>query len=160
MSVVSPETARYCQSVLKRPLIYVALALCALVVAAAASAQSGGRVTLRIYDPTGHSHTQVTLAGIVRRQTHVTHVGNLPTGTLGIVFTKAGRTDFCKLTRALARRGARHHNHHELSAFEVNGHIYARPSIDYRVAPNGLCVPALAVQLKLATTRRLARLLR
>ena len=143
------------------PLVCVALVLCALGVAGAASAQSGAKVTLRIYDPTGHSHAQVTLAGIVRSQTHVTHIGDLPTGTLGIVFTKAGRTDFCKLTRALARRGARLHDHHELSAFSVNGRIYARPYIDYRVYPNGLCgVPSLSVQLKLATARHLARLLK
>jgi hypothetical protein len=158
---VSPEIARYRQSVLKRPLICVAFALCALGLTAAASAQSGGMVTLRIYDPAGHIHTRVTLAGIARRETHVTHLGNLPTGTLGIVFTKAGRRGFCKLTRALAHRGARLHNHHESSAFAVNGHIYARPYIDYRVAPNGLCgVPALSVSMKLATARRLARLLR
>jgi hypothetical protein len=120
------------------------------------------KTTLRIFDPTGHIHAQVTLSGIVRRQTAVTYV-NYPRGTgrLLLVFNRAGRTDFCRLTQGLARRGARLHNHHEVNAFEVNGHIYLRPYVDYRYYPNGLCgLPDLQMQMKLVTAGQLARLLR
>jgi len=132
------------------------------LVAVGASAQSNAKTTLRIFDPTGQIHAQVTLSGIVRRQTAVTYVNDpRGMGRLLLVFNRAGRTDFCRLTRGLARRGARLHNHHEVNAFEVNGHIYLRPYVDYRYYPNGLCgLPDLQMQMKLATARQLTRLLR
>jgi hypothetical protein len=143
----------------------VALVPCAACGAAresqgrAASGEMGQRVTLRIFDPAGHIPTQVSLAGISRRQTRVTHVDNLPTATLSLVFTKAGRTQFCGLTRALAHRGSLR-RHRQSALLEVNGRVIAHPYVDYRAFPKGLCVPALSVQMKLAAARRLAHLLR
>ena len=130
--------------------------------AGSAPARINAKTTLRIFDPTGHVHAQVTLSGIARRQTAVsTDTAPRGMGDLLITFNKAGRTGFCHLTRGLARRGARLHNHHEWNAFEVNGHIYLRAYVDYRVQPNGLCgAPGFQAPLKLATARHLAQLLR
>ena len=130
--------------------------------AGGASARSDAKTTLRIFDPTGHIPAQVTLAGIVRRRTWVTTFDEpRRTGALILKFNKTGESDFCRLTRGLARRGAPLHNHHEVNAFQVNGHIYLRPYVDYRAVPNGLCgFPDLQVPMKLATARYLARLLR
>jgi hypothetical protein len=49
-----------------------------------------------------------------------------------------------------------------VNAIALNGHVLLRPYVDYAALPNGLCsgAPALSIQMKLATARHYARLLR
>jgi len=147
------------------------LALCcgALLVSGvsvgAATAQSAGNVTLRIFDPKGRVHAQVTLAGIVRSETGVINLPSDQPGTanLSLGFTKAGWTSFCSLTRGLARLGTRLHRL-QSDALEVDGRLYSRGYIEYRTFPNGLCVkgsaPRILFSMKLTTARGLTRLIR
>ncbi len=131
----------------------------------AARARSGTKPTLRIFDPKGRVRAQVTLAGILRSETRTIRIPGDPPGVgrLSLAFTKTGRTSFCSLTRGLAHVGARL-LHIQADALEVDGRIYARGYIEYRIFPNGLCVsgsaPQILFSMKLATARRLTRLIR
>jgi hypothetical protein len=131
----------------------------------AAMARSGTKVTLRVFDPVGRVRAQVTLAGIVRSETRTIRIPGDPSGVgrLSLAFTKTGRTSFCSLTRGLAHVGARLHNL-QADALEVNGRIYGRGYIEYRIFPDGLCVsgsaPQIQFSMKLTTARRLTRLIR
>jgi hypothetical protein len=131
----------------------------------AAEARSGSKLSLRIFDPHGRVRARVTLAGIVRSETRTIRIPSDPPGVgrLSVAFTKSGRTSFCSLTRGLAHVGARL-QHLQADALEVDGRIYARGYIEYRIFPNGLCVPGSASQIqfsmKLTTARRLTRLIR
>ena len=131
----------------------------------AAIARSGGNVTLRIFDPKGRVHAQVTLAGIVRSKTRVIQLpGDRPgSGNLSLAFTRAGRTAFCTLTRGLAQVGARLHRP-QPDALEVDGRLYSRGYVEYRVFPRGLCVRGSASRIlfsmKLTTARTLAHHIR
>jgi hypothetical protein len=131
----------------------------------AATAQSGGKVTLRIFDPTGRVQARVTLAGIVRSKTRVIKLpGDQPgAANLSLGFTKAGWTSFCSLTRGLAHVGTRLHRL-QSDALKVDGRLYSRGYIEYRIFPEGLCVkgsaPRILFSMKLATARSLTRLIR
>lgn len=133
--------------------------------AGAATTQSSGKVTLRIYDPKGRVHARVTLGGIVRSKTHVVELPSDQTGSgnVSLAFTKAGWTSFCSLTRGLARVGSRLHQL-QSDALKVDGRVYSRGYIEYRIYPNGLCVkgsvPRILFSMKLTTARSLARLIR
>jgi hypothetical protein len=150
-----------------RPLLVLgcaALLVCGVSVGAA-TAQTRGNVTLRIFDPKGRVHARVTLAGIVRSKTHVVRLPSDQTGSgnVSLAFTKAGWTDFCSLTRGLAHVGSRLHRL-QADALEVDGRLYSRGYIEYRIFPNGLCVkgsaPRILFPMKLTTARSLARLIR
>jgi hypothetical protein len=147
------------------------LALCCAAVlvsgvsVGAATAQSGGNVRLRIFDPKGRVHAQVTFAGIVRSKTRVIKLpGDQPgAASLSLGFTKAGWASFCTLTRGLAHVGSRLHRL-QSDALTVDGRLYSRGYIEYRIFPNGLCVkgsaPRILFSMKLTTARSLARLIR
>jgi hypothetical protein len=131
----------------------------------AATAQSGRKVTLRIFDPEGHVHAHVTLAGIVRSNTRVIKLpGDQPGAAhLSLAFTKAGWTSFCSLTRGLAHVGTRLHRL-QSDALTVDGRLYSRGYIEYRAFPNGLCVngsaPRILFSMTLSSARSLTRLIR
>jgi hypothetical protein len=110
-----------------------ALAALAALTACGSSHQAGPSV-LRVFDPTGHVRTQVTLAGIDRRQIGVADDAQQHRALLWLPFTKSGEGNFCRLTDALERRGAPTHDHNQKYAVEINGHVYqssAMYSIDY-----------------------------
>jgi hypothetical protein len=80
---------------------------------------------------------------------------------LYVGFTSKGAAKFCRLTRALARRGARLHRQQRF-AVAVGFGIYVRPLVDYRASPDGLCgAPGFEVQgMRLALARQLAQQIR
>jgi hypothetical protein len=113
---------------------------------------------MRFFDPTGIETTQLTKADVVRSSIR----GVPESGHAALVgaFTKTGAAKFCALTRQLARRGSRLHQTQYL-AFEVAGRIYAKPAIDYKLFPNGVCgSPGFEVVMPLNVARRLALLIR
>jgi hypothetical protein len=161
-----PSDEGFVQIALKPMLVLCCAALLVSGVSAgAATAQSRGNVTLRIFDPRGRVHALVTLAGIVRSKTHVVVLPSDQTGSgnVSLAFTKAGWTSFCSLTRGLAHVGSRLHRL-QSDALKVDGRIYSRGYIEYRMFPNGLCVkgsaPRILFSMKLTTARSLAGLIR
>jgi hypothetical protein len=154
------------RALLKSPLIVCCAAL--LVgggpVVGAATARSNAQLTLRIFDPKGRVPAQVSLAGVVRSNTRAIQLpgDSAGSGRLSLAFTKFGRTSFCSLTRGLAHVGARLHRV-QSDALEIEGRVYGRGYIEYRIFPDGLCVsgsaPNILFSMRMATARRLARLL-
>jgi hypothetical protein len=114
--------------------------LALLLVIGVSAGCSGSRtappIGLRIYDPAGRVKGQVTSTDVVRSSVRTSRE---PGGTAGIFFalTRRGKQRIHRLTRALAHRGARLHRIQQF-AFEVRGHVYARPRIDYRAFPDGI----------------------
>jgi len=98
--------------------------------------QPSAHVSLRIYDPGNRSVVAITLGDIVRRSVRTTR---LQPGTLDLLLplTDRGVVKYSRLTRELARRGARL-GIPQFAVFEVNGRVYSRFTVDYRVSPNGL----------------------
>ena len=117
-----------------------ALGLIALVAAGVAGGASTAetRTTLRIYDASGKTTVQVSLADVVRSSVKAIFTFTAPRD-YGIYFrlNSRGITAFDQLTRVLAQRGARLGSPQHF-AFEVNGRVYARPLVDYRHFPKGL----------------------
>jgi hypothetical protein len=122
-----------------------------MIALVAAVAVAGG---LRIYDP-----AQLVRATVTSADVSYAHADTSPQTGQALVelgLTARGVHSFCTLTRALAVRGARRHSFQHL-AVAVDGHVYARPFIDYRANPRGLCgspafeiavaTPALAHEL-------------
>jgi preprotein translocase subunit SecD len=90
---------------------------------------------IRIYDATGHVRVEVTERDVVGPSVKVWRAD----GTTNITFelTTRGQRMFLRLTRGLARRGAKLHRTQHF-ALAVRGRVYSRPFIDYRASPNGL----------------------
>lgn len=105
-----------------------ALVVAAVVVAVALFARSSGATGVRIYDPAGGTNDEVRTADIVKSSVEVTGVSG--TWLLGFQLTPDGAREFHGLTRSLAQRGAQA-GHAQPFAFEVDGHVYARPTVDY-----------------------------
>ena len=102
--------------------------------------RSAPRTGLRIYDPAGLVKAQVTSPDVVRSSV----LAETEPGGTAVVFLALwprGNERFLRLTRALAHRGLRVHRI-EPFAFEVNGHVYARPGVDYRDFPDGYSADA------------------
>jgi hypothetical protein len=109
---------------------------------------------LYIYDARRLNSVVVTPRDVVRTSIHVARDSGRP--ALAGQFTRFGASKFCRLTRALAQRGRRLHRPQHL-VMQVNGAVYARPYVDYRAFPSGLCGtpgfevvgtdPALAAEL-------------
>jgi hypothetical protein len=135
----------------------------ALAVGPAASAATHAKVNFRIYDPKGLIHAQVTLSGLVRSAARAWRppYSSPGHGALSLTFNRTGETAFCRLTRGLARRGARLHRV-QYQGIVIDGWVSTKTNVDYRHFPNGLCgSPGLEIQgIKLTTARRLARLIR
>jgi len=118
-----------------------------------------GRREVRIFDPSGHVRTSLTLADLVASSAKTWRAPDRSTSLL-VAFTPAGRAKFCALTRDLAQRGARV-GVPQRSAFAVDGHIYAEPKIDFKAYPHGLCgVPGLEISLRASLAERLAHIIR
>jgi hypothetical protein len=122
--------------------------------------RSARRYELRIYDPAGRVAAAITGAEVVRSSVRVVRESGGRFG-LFVGLTKNGASAFCSLTRALARRGARLHSRQRF-AVALGSHVYARPWVDYRAFPNGLCsTPGIEwAGMPLPVARRLAARIR
>jgi hypothetical protein len=95
------------------------------------------RLGLRIYDSTGHAKGEVTATEVIRSSVRTgREPGGKATAYLSFALTRRANQEIQSLTCALAQRGARLHQLRHF-AFEVSGHVYAHPYIDYRVTPDG-----------------------
>lgn len=93
-------------------------------------------VNLSIYDQSKLSPVRVTTSDVVRSATRTIGAKRGPLN-LWLRLTSRGVAAFDRLTRALARRGARM-GAPQFAVFQVNGRAYSRFSINYRLFPNGL----------------------
>jgi hypothetical protein len=91
---------------------------------------------LYIYDARRLNSVVVTPSDVVRSSIHVARGSGHP--ALAGQFTRIGASKFCRLTLALAQRGRRLHRPQHF-VVQVNGAVYARPYLDYRAFPSGLC---------------------
>ena len=132
------------------------------LLAAFATAQAFGETTsvrLRLYDPSGRTRAEVGIRDVERASARAVR---LPDGTaLSFRLTSTGAAKCHRLTLSLAKRGARLH-HFQRFAFAINGRVYARPFVDYRLFPEGLdCTTGLEFHgLRVADARRLVVLIR
>ena len=110
-----------------------------LLVAASACGGSSkdDEFELRIYDPTGKVHTEITTADIVRGSAGLVPLENLR-ATVYFDFTNSGESRFCRLTRSLAHRG-RTVRKQQSFVVEINGRERTRPMIDHEATPDGIC---------------------
>jgi hypothetical protein len=94
---------------------------------------------LRIYDPSGHVPGQVIASEVVASSVRTGPEGGRTTHGYFIYFdlTSQGKKHIHTLTAGLARRGRQLH-HFQHFVFEVGGHVYGRPFIDYRAFPDGI----------------------
>ena len=104
------------------------LVVAAVVVAVALLARGSGETGVRIYDPAGGAKDEVRTADIVKSSVEVSGVSGI--WLLGFQLTPDGAREFHRLTRSLAQRGAQA-GHPQPFAFAVDGHVYARPPVDY-----------------------------
>jgi hypothetical protein len=113
----------------------------------------------RIYDPSGSSKIEIGGIDIHRSTARVVRL--VGSAAVNLDLTQAGELKPCRLTRAVAQRGARFHRQQEI-AIAIDGHVYARPRIDYRTSPRGLCgSPAIEFAGQdLHTAQKLVRLIR
>jgi hypothetical protein len=114
---------------------------------------------VRIYDPSHRIVTEVRTRDVIRESARAMRD---PAGNAAVFFrlTAKGAVKFQMLTRAIAHRGAKfHRNEHLTIQF---GDFLSRPSIDYRLSPNGLSPkPGIEVLgMTVAQARRLAREIR
>lgn len=91
---------------------------------------------LYIYDARRLNSVVVTPSDVVRSSIHVARDSGHP--ALAGQFTRTGASKFCRLTRALAQRGRRLRRLQHFIV-QVNGAVFARPYVDYRAFPSGLC---------------------
>ena len=119
-----------------------------------------GTRTVRIFDPARQVKTALTLADLVPSTARVVRDPSSGSASLEFSFTSSGRIKFCTLTRGLVLRGTRVGVPQQM-AFAVDGRTYARPTIDFKLFPHGLCgTHGLQVYLKASLAQRLARVIR
>jgi hypothetical protein len=120
-----------------RLLVSAFVAAAGLGVASGALATDQGSM-LRMFDASGAVKTEITLTDVARNSVRAAADPNVP-GHYVLYFrlTSGGVAKFDRLTKLLAQRGARLKSFQHI-IFEVNGHIYARPFIDYLQFPRGL----------------------
>jgi len=114
----------------------------------------------RIYDTRHQANIEILTSDLVRESAKVHKLPGNP-ATVYFKLTDQGQSKFRRLTRALAKRGARLHAFQQM-AVEVNGKVYARPGIDYKVMPDGF-TPDTGLEINvgdLATARRVAKEMR
>jgi hypothetical protein len=110
---------------------------------------------IRIYDPTGRATPTVTTRDVLRSSAKVGEPGRLY-----FAFTPRGAQRFERLTRALAHLGKRDHRFTRMT-ISIDGRIYANPSIDYRVNPEGIPGDSgVELPIPQLTALRLARRIR
>jgi hypothetical protein len=138
----------------------VALTLLAVLISSAVSVTSArsdvSRVDLRIYDSAMQSRWEVRTADVVRSSAYASRVAG-DSASLYFRLTASGAVKFRRLTRDLARRGARLRRAQRF-VLKIDGRVYARPRVDYRAFPDGLDGrPGIEIQgLSLSTAQRLA----
>ncbi len=124
----------------RRPRLWILIVLGLVVCVAVAAAivlltRSREHLQVRIYDPSGQVKDEVTMGDIVPSSVEVS--GAFENWALSFRFTPDGARKLHLLTRALAERGAQAQSP-QAFAFAVDGHVYARPTVDYRNSPDGL----------------------
>jgi hypothetical protein len=92
---------------------------------------------ISIYDPTHHVKVELTSDDFVPSSARAEPQPG-GSASLYVGFTSEGAAKFCRLTRDLARRGARLHREQHF-AFAAGLAIYARPRVDHRANPEGIC---------------------
>lgn len=92
---------------------------------------------LRIYDGSDAGTPPLTAADIIRSSARTEPGDTAESSLLSFRLSRRGVRRFHDLTRRLARRGRRTH-HPQRFVLEINHKVYARPSVDYRVFPDGL----------------------
>jgi hypothetical protein len=135
-------------------------AIGALAILAADGCAGAKDFRFRLFDPTGHVPAEVATADILRSAARA-YPEPGGSAALFVQLTPRGASEFHALTRGLARRGARLHRRQSF-VVTIDGHVYARPFVDYKASPDGLDGRSgLELQgLKLATARRLAKEIR
>jgi len=114
----------------------------------------------RIYDPLGNVKGQVTESDVLQKTARASQE---PDGSWSVTFrlTDKGEAEFHRLTRGLAKRGARLHRPQRWR-IEMNGRVESRSTIDYRIFPDGFGVETgmWFPGLRPAAAQRLARQIR
>ncbi len=109
----------------------------------------------RMYDTRHQAGVEIRTTDLVRTSARAGTVpGNPP--ALYFRLTDEGELKFRRLSRVLAKRGARLHAFQRM-AIEIDGKVYARLAVDYKVYPDGL-TPDTGFEISLrdlATARRL-----
>jgi hypothetical protein len=115
---------------------------------------------LHIYDARQIVNTTIASGDIDRSSIRVEPLSG-GRASLYVGFNARGRRKFCRLTRALAHRGARLHRH-QYFVIEVSGRDLERPWIDYKTSPDGLCgTPGFELDnMETRTARTVARMIR
>jgi hypothetical protein len=136
--------------------------IAAAIVATSALTACGSAADLefRMYDTTHQAPVEIHTADLIRNSVRVARIpGNPP--AIYFKLTRQGESNFRSLTRVLAKRGARLHAIQHM-AIEVNGKVYARAGVDWKLYPQGLNPDTgFEVGLRdLATARGLANELR
>jgi hypothetical protein len=142
----------------------VALTLLAVLIGSAVAVTPArsvsSRVDLRIYDPAMQSRWEVRTADVVRSSAHASR-GLGGSASLYLRLTASGAVKFRRLTRDLARRGARLRRAQRF-VLKIDGRVYARPLVDYHAFPDGVDGrPGIQIEgMPLSTAQRLARRIR
>jgi preprotein translocase subunit SecD len=136
--------------------ILVTVAFVSLLAACGAS----NDLDFQIYDTRHQANVKILTSDLVRESVKAYKLpGNSP--AVYFKLTDQGQSKFRRLTRALAKRGARLHAFQQM-AIEINGKVYDRPGVDYKVMPDGF-TPDTGLDITLddlATARRLAKEMR
>jgi hypothetical protein len=119
----------------------------------------GGR-GLHIYDARRMAKATVTSGDVVRSSVRVVPLSRRY-ATLYVGFNRRGRAQFCRLTRALARRGARLHRH-QYFVIAADSRVFFRLWVDFQKFPSGLCgVPGFeSDRMPIRAARALAKSIR
>jgi hypothetical protein len=143
---------------MSRTIGIASIAALVLLLALAGCGGSTHGATLRLFDPTGGTHSQVSLYDINLRTTTVTKTSNAT--ALALALTNIGEQDFCHLTRSVVRRAVRAHRRRAWIALAVNDHVDARFYLDTRYIRTGLChVQSVPVRMKAPLAQHLARII-
>ena len=145
----------------RRPSVVLRIAATAIAISAVTACGESTGFEFRMYDTRHQAKVEILTSDLVRRSVKV---GNVPGNRPAIVvrLTDRGVSRFHRLTRILAKRGKRLQANQQI-AIEVNGKVYDRVGIDYKVYPDGLNADTGLEILSFgdpAMTRRLANEIR
>ncbi len=124
-----------CRVVIKTGRNAVVIATLVLLMSTACGGSSSHELGFRTYDPLGHVKVEVTESDVLRSSARAARE---PDGSWSFSFrlTDEGQAEFRRLTRALAKRGARLHRPLRCVT-EMNGTVLSRSTVDYRIFPDG-----------------------
>jgi hypothetical protein len=111
------------------------IATLVVLMSTACGGSSSHEFRFRTYDPLGSVKAEVTESDVLRRSARAARE---PDGSWSFSFqlTDEGQATFRRLTRALAKRGARLHRPLRCVT-EMNGTLLSRATVDYRIFPDG-----------------------